>query len=314
MARYNKAGVYSWEVKRLGVLPLPGGGGPVIGQSPTGPIQAPAIAPSSGATIGTIIQQLTSASGSAASDIEASSVAAMNDYARFFPRSMLSNPGASQTRLRTIGRVLSSLRSDSKNVMDQVAATLAPLNEWERWMLSRRFTYRGTSAQFPDPCPTPARCHTSVELLLADLSAHVLGAPMRTPNILPTRITYSIPPGVPSSTAGYGPSSANLTPTGGGGMTQSSVPAVAVIDHGGSGAAASAVQTQTVLDENNGSGITPIVPATGPSDSIPGYGVNPVLNDGSSSTVSGLPSWWKPALAVAIGAAVGVGVGRMIAR
>lgn len=305
MARLNKTGMYSWEVKRLGMLPTPGGG-MIIGQSPTSPIMAPQIAPSAGPSIASLLQQLTAASGSAASDVDASSVAAMQDYARYFPSAMLSDHVGSIRKLRMIAAVLPTLHADSRNIMDQIAALLAPLNEWERWMLAGRFTYKGTSRQSPDPCPTAARCHTSVELLLADLSAHTFG------QVSGMTVTTSMPSVAPT---GYspGPSRANITWTSGG-MTSPTPPAVAVIDRGGSGPDAAAAQTQTVLDDNNGSGITPIIPATGPSDSIPGYGVNPVLQEPSSSFVSGLPSWWKPALAIAIGAAVGVGVGRAIAR
>lgn len=283
MGRISKTGLYTWEVKSLGVLP---GITSQVSTSPTGPVtsQIPTGSRSSaydsikGAGVGFVPVGQRDVLA-AACRLAAGAVAT--------PRLAAHDLSLLEGALRRMPEVkpgfvsATVMKANMDFALSRVEARMALSDHLNMiWTgmgvasLERRLvdgTYTGFST-------SPVSASRSVSL------------PATAPTLPQSRDLFTMP--------------SHVVPD----------PSTTALENGATGPDAAATQTQAVLDANNGSGVTPIVQATGPSDSIPGYGVNPVLNDGSSSPVSGLPSWWKPALAIAIGAAVGVGVGRMIAR
>jgi hypothetical protein len=274
MPRFNRrTGIYTLEMKRLGTLPMRF----TVGQSPTGPITvqqpAPSSLPGGSGVSPNTVRVLVQAYG-AAERLEADSNRSDLVFATRFIRVALEQS-------------LMHLNADGLVSTTTVRAALSAPSDPQQHSDIVFFVHAAT--------PT-----VDVNQVLAQIST---GTQTSSSPTVPQQAT------LPNFRANV-----TFTPgSGSGGLQQQTTSAAdSVITQGGSGAAASQAQTQAVLDAHDSS---TVIPATGPTMSLPGYapiGVTPTT-DPSAAPVSGLPQWWKPALAVAIGAAVGVGIGRAVA-
>lgn len=308
MPRISQTGLYTWDRTRLGTLPQR----TQVGVSPTGPVYRETIAPgATGLSIADILRQLSSATGLASGDTRTWDEPSGGAY---FVASTYADRTRSSNKLKMASAAFGAMRADTRNIQDHIAVALGTLNEWEQYLVARRFVYQGITTHGVNPC-AGGNCDTSVSLLLADLAAHIAGQTRQ----VTAQTSVSMPSSTPATGGAWGaqlPNASGLTIGASSGMQQQTSPAAAVIAQGGSGAQASSAQTNAVLEANDGSGVTQVLTATGPNAMPPGYATTDTLVDpstGQPMAPSGLPSWWKPALAVALGAVVGVGVGRAIA-
>lgn len=273
MPRYNRAGLYTIETRRLGTLPMP----PLhVGTSPTGPITIQQPDPTSlpggtGVSADTvrILIQAYDAAGRTAAESNRADLVGPTRTIRVWLEALLLHPLADGTISAPSVRNILMWPADQQqrnDILFFLHVAMPTVNPQD--VIARIDSNAATSTTQPIP-------QTAVPNFRANIS---------------------------------------FTSGGSGIAAQQQSPAANVIAQGGSGASASTAQTQAVLEATDTT--TTIIPATGPTMSLPGYapiGVTDTGSPSSSPMMSGLPSWWKPALAVAIGAALGVGIGRAVA-
>lgn len=276
MPRYNSAGLYTIETRRLGMLPVPPR---QVGVSPTGPITIQQPAPSSlpggtGVSADTVrvLMQAYDAGGRLAADSNRADLVGPTRTIRVWLEALLLHPLSDGTIPAANVRTILMWPADQQqrsDILFFIHAAMPTVNPQD--VIARIDTSTSVSASEPIP-------QTQV------------------PNFR-----------------------ANISFTSNGGISAQQSPAANVIAQGGSGASASTAQTQAVLEATD---TTSIVPATGPTMSLPGYAPIGVTDGGvpldpmTGQPYSGphaLLQWWKPALAVALGAALGVGIGRAVA-